>query len=384
MKPFNIFLSHCAGNEGPDKAIIEQFYDLLCEAFKREQVEKRTLVIEFDGQTPELAGNPLRHGLVKRIECSDLVICCFFPRYLEAHYFREEVVAALDKRKPMIEVRFIPPDDKNPYRHVERLDPRLVEEEGGGRPRCVVITIPYDGSAVERVREEIRRHMAVGQLVDAIRKQILERAERDLTMYSTADEVIRDLASRKTTSLRLFLYDGGTTIRRLQGHPDFQNLLDEQRGRLELDFLYVDTACKKFIDETPEYKGSAALQAMDDGAYSALYEALCRSSDLVHNQSPHGHLADVARSKKTLQVLKDKYQLQVNIRKTCQLPIYRLIISQHYVYYTHMLPQRMIDREQGSPDYFSLRLSRESSAGMTLIDHYDSLWKSGTPDPPDA
>jgi hypothetical protein len=123
---------------------------------------------------------------------------------------------------------------------------------------------------------------------------------------------------------------------------------------------------------------------MDEGAYSAVYEALCRRSGLVHNQSPHGHTTDVARSIRTLQALKDEYHFQLNIRKTCQLPIYRLIISRQYVYYTHILPQFALDPEQGAPDYYSLRLSRESPAGMTLIRHYDWLWKSGVSEPSDA
>ena len=387
MEPFKIFLSHCAGNEGPDKAIIKQLNDLLSEAFKLEKV-KGTLVIEFDGETPELPGSPLHPGLVRKVETSDLVICCFFPRFLEAHYFKREVLAALNSRKPLIEIRFIPPGEEDPYLYIEHLDPRLEEEVGSGRPRCVLIKIPYtyDDSNLPRVREEIRKHVAGGQLVDAIRKQILERAERDLIMYETAEQVMNDLAEveNRTKLIRLLLYDGGTTIRNLMCHSGFQNLLEKQGENLRVHFLYVDTAFKKYISRTPEYEGSAALQAMEDGAYSAVYEALCRQSGLVHNQSPHGHMYDVLQSQKILQTLKDKYCFHLSIRKTCQLPIYRLIISQHFVYYTHILPHFSELPELGASNYYSLRLSTDSSAGKTLIRHYDSLWKSGAPEPPDA
>ncbi len=380
---FQIFLSNCAG-DGPETVVVDQFYELLCQAFRHEKEDRHTVAIEYDRRTPVHAGNEVRHECVEKVKRSDLVICCFFPRYLEARYFREEVKAALNEGKPIIEIRFSP-SGESPYVQIEKFDRRLVEREGSGRPLRVVFNIRYDISSPASVREAILRYVAGGGLlVDAIRKQIIERAERDLKMFSRADKVIDDLAEKETTSIRLFLYDGGSTIRRLQAHEGFRELLDRQRENLEVQFLYVDTACKAYISETPEYKGSEALQAMDDSAYSAVYEALCRRSGLIHNQSPNGHLADVTRSEKTLRALRDKYHFQFRIRKTSQLPLYRLIISQHYVYYTHIFPQFAEDPEQSAPDYYSLRLSTESRAGMTLIDHYESLWKSGPPESPDA
>jgi hypothetical protein len=384
MEPFVIFLSHCAG-DSTERDIVRQFDELLCEAFNHEKKEGH-LTIEYDGRTLIHVGSEVRDGCVKKVKSSDLVICCFFPRYRKASYFEEEVTTALEKGKPIMEVRFIPRNNPRTYLDIGEFDRRLEEEQGDGRPRRVVIEIQYDHNGIDaaRVREELRRHVAGGDLVDAIREQILKRAQYDPTLYSTADEVIDDFARHKTPSIRLFFYDGGSTIRKLQAHRGFQDLLDGQNSRLIVDYLYVDTACKTYVSGTPEYRASAALQTMDEGAYSALYEALCRSSGLVHNQSPHGHMTDVARSIKTLKALRDKYHFQLNIRKTCQLPIYRLMISREFVYYTHIFPHFASDPEQGSPNYYSLRLSRKSRAGKDLIDHYDSLWTAGAPEPSDA
>ena len=378
MKPFRVFLSHCDQDGRP---FVRRLYELLEEAFMAE-IEAQSLKIYFDEEDGVRAGDELRPALAKQIRESDLVLACFFRRWPQASFFQQEIKEAFKTPVQIVPVLFLKPGEDPAYFRLGDLDPRL-EEQGGGRlvHAAVLVRVgeePNAGPIGETIRAQVGLVLG-GTLIKAIRSAIISRARRDLTMFDSSDELLHDLAANDTTCIDMFMYDGGTTIRRLSANAELIEHIHRSTS-LRMRFLYVDTDFRPFVCETSEFEGTPELKQLGENIYAPLYEALLRKSGMVHNESPKGHMYDVSKSVEALRALAKDLGFSLEVRKTCQLPFYRMVITRRYAYYTHFLPTfQRAHWGDGSPEYHTLRLAVNSPAGSSLVKHFESLWENAKP-----
>ncbi|MBZ5620578.1 MAG: hypothetical protein LAQ69_17910 [Acidobacteriia bacterium] len=359
-------------------------YELLVETFEAE-ITGGSLEIFYDGKKGLPPGAKFRQALLRQVGECDMMLACPFPRLRQAgqaEAFKLEIKTAKKKKVPIIPILFLGPNEDTSALQLGALG--LAEDDG--QLTHVAVPIRYVGSpTAEVVREAIRREVGSalgGVLIARIRNAIIDWARRDLIMYDSTDQVLHDLAANPSPFLNMFLYDGGMTIRRFCADTEIFHHLKQSTG-LQIRFLYVDTNFKQFVCKTPEFKQNPELKQIDKHLYSPLYEALIRRSYVLHNQSPDGHMNDVRKSVERLRDLAHKCGFGLEVRKTCQLPFYRMMVTCQYVYYTQFLPTVTDpDSDEDPPEYHSLRLSAKSPVGMALGYHFDRLWRRrSTPHP---
>jgi len=381
MVPFRLFLSHC--DDSPAHPIVRPLYELLTETFQAD-IRGGALEILYDGRDPVPPGVPLRAELVRKVAQCDLVLACATRRWRQAPYFVEEVKAAIAAPVPIIPVLLLGPSDDVLSFQLGDLHPDL--EDHSGRLMQVALTLRVEGSDdPSGVRDAIRTQVGSilgGTLISQIRTAFIARARRDLSLYDNQNQLLEDLAQQSSPYIKIFMYDGGTTINRLAHNHEVLDRMRDGGRALSLQFLYVDTDFKKFVCESPQVLARPELEQLEPSLYAALYEALVRRSGMVHNDdcSPNGHAAAVTKSVRLLQGIAQSHGLGLEVRKTSHLPFFRMILTRYYVYYTHFLPTvGGGDTSDPAPEFHSLRLAANSPAGKALGAHFDRLWKQAEP-----
>jgi len=380
MKPFRLFLSHC--DDAKTRLYVGCLYELLEQAFKAD-IAKGSFKISYDGDEGVVElGRELHPALVEEVQNSDVVLGCFFKRWPQADHFQKEIKAAFEKPVFLIPILFLGPNEKAYHFRLGDLDPRLEHDQGGQSVHSRLEISYGDASDASTVTQLIRDQIGStlgGMLIANIRNRMIDRARRDLTMYERADELLDDLSEHPSTFINMFLYDGGTTIRRLGENRKMLEYL-QHSPRRQVKFLYVDTNFKAFVRETKEFQQTPELEKIDERLYAPLYEALVRKSWMLHNDSPEGHMYDVAQSISALRTLAKDNGFELEIKKTCLIPFYRMVITRLHAYYTHVLPTFPAVRwGDGAKEFYSLRLSTSSPAGMSLSKHFDRLWDNAAP-----
>jgi hypothetical protein len=116
----------------------------------------------------------------------------------------------------------------------------------------------------------------------------------------------------------------------------------------------LDTGFKEFIHDAVATRNQPKLGELPSEVYCSLYESLLQASMVIHNKGPHDD--DVRDVLGFLEELAHKNpKITINVRKTSQLPVFRMIINENYLYRTHFM-LNPAGFERNVPDYYSLKL----------------------------
>ena len=347
---FKIYLAYC----GPDAPKVEKVHQFLEEVFSSDD----EITFFFDKRKFN-AGGRVRERLTKEVASSKLVIAFISENWRSSEFFLDEIREAFGRNIQIVPVILIHGKDREVILKnlkLEDLDTRIAQASK--------VFLPYviadDGFS------------SFAKLIRTVKQKIEISRELDFRKLRTTTELVADICCQRSCSLDIFLVNGGSTIQKLFDNEHVQAFFQAKRS-LTVRFLYVDIECKGFIKDSPPYmRHQESLDSIDSRLFGAIYESLIYQSYGIENRNTH--VEDLRFCiNETLLPTSKRWKFHLEVRKTSYLPLFRMINTDTFAYYTCFLPRKAGIR---SFEYLSLRFGKKSKIGALMAEQFNYLWSS--------
>ena len=216
---------------------------------------------------------------------------------------------------------------------------------------------------------------AVEKIIGAVKKDYGLHLTGEVLTFETLQDLVKDISEHKTESLRIFLIDGGMTLRTLLRSGPVDRLVANSAGKLAIQCLFVDTDVRDLVKGTPAAK-NGLKEIPSAESVSAIFEGILQASLWIHSNGPHD--GDLNDSLTALGEIRDKHGVRavVEAKTIPLLPVNRLILTDSYCYIPAFFPYEdgLQVRKLG---YYALRFSAQTHVYQVARNYFTHYWKSG-------
>ncbi len=135
--------------------------------------------------------------------------------------------------------------------------------------------------------------------------------------------------------------------------------------------MYLDTNFKEFIRDASAVREKKEIFNLPNDFFEKIYEALLQASRAIHNRGPH--IDDVKDSIVFFdQLANTNKSISLEVRKTSQLPLFRMIVTDNFLYYTHFMLKSYIPPVQ---NYYSLKVKKDTEIYRAGKKYFDTIFE---------